>query len=88
MPTYRLYTLTSECHIAGPPNIVDCYDDQAAVVRAKQALDGHSIEIWNGSRLVGRLNPESAPTGIMRRTDDALPMLRSRPSSARCFQRV
>jgi hypothetical protein len=72
MPTYRLYILTSECHIAGPPNIVDCYDDRAAVVRAKQALDGHSIEIWNGSRLVGRLNSESAPIGIMQRTD-ALP---------------
>jgi hypothetical protein len=88
MPTYRLYTLTSECHIAGPPNIVDCYDDQAAVVRAKQALDGHSIEIRNGSRLVGRLNPESAPTGIMHAPTMPFPMLRSRPNAARCFQKV
>ena len=64
MPSYRLYTLTSECHIAGPPNIVYCQDDQAAVVGAKQALDGRAIEIWNGSRLVARLNPENAPPSI------------------------
>jgi hypothetical protein len=64
MPSYRLYTLTSECHITSPPNIVDCKDDQAAVVGAKQALDGRAIEIWNGSRLVARLNPENAPPSI------------------------
>jgi hypothetical protein len=73
MPIYRLYALTSECHFGGPPNIVDCRDDQAAVVRAKQSLDGRSIEIWNGSRLVARLSPESAPIGIFQRTADALP---------------
>jgi hypothetical protein len=59
VPSYRLYTVASECRIAGPPKIVDYQDDQAAVVGAKRALDGHSIEIWNGSRLVARLHPKT-----------------------------
>jgi hypothetical protein len=63
------YTVTSECHIAGPPNAVDYQDDQAAVIGTKQALDGQSIEIWNGSRLVARLNPQNGAPSTKQHTD-------------------
>jgi hypothetical protein len=59
MPTYRLYAITSECHIAGPPTIINCQDDPAALLAAKQALKGQTVEIWNGPRLVARLKPEN-----------------------------
>ena len=60
MTQYRLYTLSSERRkITGPPEIVDCTDDAAAVERATQLLDGHAIEVWESARLIVRLEPKT-----------------------------
>ena len=58
MPSYRLYTLTPDEHIQTPPEVVECTDDEAAIERAKQVLDGHTIEVWRLSRCVIRLEPK------------------------------
>jgi hypothetical protein len=52
MPEYYLYTIKKDGHSAGPPKVVECQDDEAAVKKAKQLLDDRLIEIWEGARVV------------------------------------
>jgi len=58
MPEYRIYTVKKDGHLAGPPKVVACLDDEAAVNEAKQLLDELNIEVWQGARVVKRLEPE------------------------------
>ena len=58
MPDYRAYILGGEGHRFA---IVaefsrDHADDSTALLAAKQLLDGHDIEVWDGGRLVTRLD--------------------------------
>lgn len=48
MPQYRFYTVKPDGHLLGLPTDVECPNDQDAVNEAKQFLDGHLIEIWQG----------------------------------------
>lgn len=57
MPEYRIYTVKADGHLLGPPAVVECADDQDAVKEAKQLLNGQLIEIWQGTRVVMRLDP-------------------------------
>jgi hypothetical protein len=52
MPEYRIYMLTDGNKIAGPPEEVMCDDDQQAIQRAKQWLDGYDVEVSQGARVV------------------------------------
>jgi hypothetical protein len=56
MSHYRIYTISSEGSITGPPRVVECNDDLEAVEKAKQVLSGEDIELWQGSRFVVRLD--------------------------------
>jgi hypothetical protein len=58
MTAHRLYTMGSDGHIAGPPTIIECDGDQAAVERAKVLLNGNAIEVWERKRLIVRLEPK------------------------------
>ena len=58
MHSYRIYTLSRDEHISRPPRIITCEDDTIAFEEARQLLDGHALEIWDGTRLVGRLEPD------------------------------
>jgi hypothetical protein len=57
MPDYRIYTLNSDGHITGPPQIIVCATDQAAIGQARQLLNDtdHEYEVWEGLRLVTRI---------------------------------
>jgi hypothetical protein len=57
MPAYRIYTIDKDGHIVGPANIVDAADDQEARQEAKRMLEGHTIELWDGSRRVAKFDP-------------------------------
>jgi hypothetical protein len=57
MPDYRFYTLKRTNEIAGPPGILQCADDREAIIAARKLLDSHDIEIWQGARVVIRLQP-------------------------------
>jgi hypothetical protein len=57
MPEYRIYTIDGNGHIAGPPSIIVVPDDQAAREKAKQGLDGHTIEVWIGPRRIAKFDP-------------------------------
>ena len=60
MPEYRVYTLTSGNTIRGAPAIIVCDTDQEAVEQARQSIDDHDIEVWQGARCVTRLRPTDA----------------------------
>ena len=57
MPEYRIYTVKKDGHLRGPPKVVECPNDLAVIKEAKQFLDGLLIEVWQGARVVIRLDP-------------------------------
>jgi hypothetical protein len=61
MPDYRIYTLTTEGHIAGLPHVITCDTDQAAIEAGRDLLAEHDLEVWEGPRLVIRI--KSQPGG-------------------------
>jgi hypothetical protein len=56
VPAYRVYIIGRDGHVAGPAPVADCQDDREAVEKAEQYLDGRSIEVWDGARLVAHLH--------------------------------
>jgi hypothetical protein len=58
MPEYRFYPVQKDGHIAGPSARHDEPDDRAAVSKARQTLDDHDIEIWEGPRIVAYVVPD------------------------------
>jgi hypothetical protein len=57
MPEYRFYTVEKDGHLAGPPTVHNSLTDDAAVTEAKKLLGDRTIEIWQGTRVVYRLDP-------------------------------
>jgi hypothetical protein len=58
MPDYRAYILGGEGHRFAivtefPRNHAD---DSTALLAAKQLVDGHDVELWDGGRLVARFD--------------------------------
>ncbi len=60
MPAYRFYTMSTDGHIAGPPKVLDCVEDQEALRHASNLVDGHAIEVWDGARFIARIEPKSS----------------------------
>ena len=52
---YRLYCLDGANKVASA-EWIDADDDEAAVEAAKRLMDGQLCEVWQGARLVVRLN--------------------------------
>lgn len=57
MPQYRIYTLLSGNKIVGATRIITCETDAQAIERARSFLENRDIEIWQGARVVARLQP-------------------------------
>lgn len=51
--SYRLYNLDHDSWVSGPPQIIKCEDDDAALIEARRCVDDHAIEIWRGDKRVG-----------------------------------
>ncbi|MGI8524976.1 MAG: hypothetical protein ACR2K5_02170 [Pseudolabrys sp.] len=60
MPEYRVYTI-AHGHIAGASAVVECANDEEAITKGKQMVDGHDLELWQGAQLVTRV--KSSKTG-------------------------
>jgi len=54
MREYRAYPISNDGHFMHP-TVIPCADDQEAITEAKKLLNGRTIEVWAGSRLVARL---------------------------------
>jgi hypothetical protein len=57
MTVYRVYKLREDGRISGPPHVIDCRDDEAAMRQARRLLEGHVREVWDLARFVGRIDP-------------------------------
>jgi hypothetical protein len=54
MPEYRVFFLDPNTYITQPPEIIECADDQEAIQKAKQFIDGRDIELWEKARFIAR----------------------------------
>jgi hypothetical protein len=57
MANYRFYVLDKDGHVREPPEVFDFPDDDTAVEKAVQLLNGRAVEVWDHSRRVVRLEP-------------------------------
>jgi hypothetical protein len=58
MPEYRFYIMTKEGKITAPPANHELPNDKAADEKAKQLVNGHAVEVWQGARIVAHLDPK------------------------------
>ena len=54
MLEYRIYYVGRDGRFSSAENI-ECADDQEAIHKAKQAVNGQGIELWEHSRLITRI---------------------------------
>jgi hypothetical protein len=61
-PAYRAYILNRDGHIklAHP---LACEADEQAIAAAQQYVDGHAVELWDGSRKIAFFPPLSLSDG-------------------------
>jgi hypothetical protein len=57
MTIYRVYKLRDDGRISGAPQVIDCRDDEAAMLEARRLVKGHVREVWDLARFVGRIDP-------------------------------
>jgi hypothetical protein len=60
MPEYHLYLFDQHGHIAARKDL-HMIDDRQAVAQAKQFVDGRVIEVWSGTNLIARIDPQHGP---------------------------
>jgi hypothetical protein len=60
MALYRVYTIGLDSHISGVEPI-ECADDQAAILKAEQLMNGRDVEVWALDRFVARLTCKLIP---------------------------
>jgi hypothetical protein len=51
---YRAYIVGHDGHFRGVHELI-AENDDAAFEHARQYVDGHDVELWNGGRFVARL---------------------------------
>jgi hypothetical protein len=61
MTEYRAYIIGIDGHFLRAVEIL-CPDDDTAKEYAKSLVDGHDIELWQGERIVAKLDRK--PDGI------------------------
>ncbi len=54
MPQYRFYLIDSDGGVSKPPIIVECKDDDEALIRSREYAAQNDIEIWQSDRWVGQ----------------------------------
>ena len=61
MGDYRVYRLDNSGKATGPPLIVQCEGDNAALILARLVPDDQTREIWEGARRVATIPGKCAP---------------------------
>jgi hypothetical protein len=54
MPKYSVFILDPTHYITQTPQSVECANDEEAIQKARQFIDGRDIELWEKARLVAR----------------------------------
>ncbi|GJD95406.1 hypothetical protein [Methylobacterium iners] len=55
---YRAIMLHTDGHVLNAVSF-SAFDDNAALTIAKSMVDGHAVELWEGTRFIEQLNPTS-----------------------------
>ena len=58
---YRLYRLDGASRIVGTAEVISAADDANALAQARDAGGSAHGELWQGGRLVGRVDLETMP---------------------------
>ena len=53
---YRAFEVGTDGHVVGRVDLF-CANDDEAKERAKQLVDGHVVELWDGACLLNRFEP-------------------------------
>ncbi len=53
MPIYRLFPIAPDGKIADAPMIIEASHDNAALILGERVLDGRTVEVWEGTKLIG-----------------------------------
>jgi hypothetical protein len=59
LPHYRTYIVGRDGHFIEAIDL-DCVNDAAAVESSRRLLDGNDVEVWQGGRMVSRLDRKPA----------------------------
>jgi hypothetical protein len=60
MPDFRVYFIGEDGHIVGVEQLANVAEADA-LEKARQLLDGHDIEVWEGERQVAVLSKKDGP---------------------------
>jgi hypothetical protein len=60
MPWYRTYIIGRADHFWGAEDI-ECFDDQDAIRKVRQTMDGRDVELWEPRRFIVRLSTDTDP---------------------------
>ena len=58
MPDYRAYLIGSDGHFCKSV-VLDEPDETAAIVAAKQLVDGHDVELWQRDRKIAKFEQKT-----------------------------
>jgi hypothetical protein len=58
VPDYRAYIIGSDGEFQESVPL-DCADDNVAMMKAKQLVDGHHVELWQRTRRIAGFEPKS-----------------------------
>lgn len=60
MCSYRAYLIGKTDHVVAPAIDFDSADDATAIVHAQRLRSGDDIELWQGTRRIGRVTHQAA----------------------------
>jgi hypothetical protein len=63
MREYRAYIMGPDGHIERRVDLI-CKDEDTAKEQARQLVDGHDVELWQGSRKLARFYHSEGPRGL------------------------
>jgi hypothetical protein len=67
MPDYRAYIIDSDGQFQESVPL-ECADDNVAIIKAKQFVDGHHVELWQRTRKIATFEPKTVRPQPMFRT--------------------
>ncbi|RXG86196.1 hypothetical protein EAS61_34025 [Bradyrhizobium zhanjiangense] len=56
MQEFRAYIVDQSGHVTGRVDLI-CADEESARQRARQLVDGHAVELWQGNHKIERFDP-------------------------------
>jgi hypothetical protein len=60
MPDFRVYFIGEDGHFVGVEQLLNVAEAEA-LEKARQLLDGHDVEVWQGERQVAVLSKKDGP---------------------------